>query len=361
MTKYFIKAQGCVCNIADSKKISEFLKKTGNKIIKNPDEADEIIVVSCGFNELKLNHSLQEIKELESKNKKIKIAGCIPKIRPERLTKYEIIGNPRNFEDIERITKNKRINKIKIEQISPMFYFKKTAYIKISTGCNGKCSYCAIKQAVGYVKSRSIKEIVNDVNKSIKKGYKKIALISDDIGSWGRDKNKKLSDLIKELITIEGDFKILLTSIHPKNLLTDKEILKLIKSPKIGNTIYLPNQSASDNILKKMKREHTHKEYLKLIDAILKARPDMKIQTDLIIGFPTETEEDHQKNLQFIKNSKIYFLQAFMYTSMKRTISEQFTDLDEKIKESRTREIIKAFLNKNNKEKRILVNTNIKI
>ena len=358
MAIFYVKPQGCTCNIADASKISKYLISQGHTLTNVVHKADKIIIVTCGFNELKLNKSLNELNRLNSLFKnKLYIAGCVPKIRPDSLKNFNVVASPRDFSGLNLFA-NKVSNK-SIDDVSPSFFKDNLFYIKISTGCTGKCSFCAIKKASGFTKSRSINSIIKDVNFAIKKGYSKIALIGDDIGSWGADVHLKLSDLLSELILLDGDFELMLSSIHPKNLLKDKKIIQLLNSKKIGNTIYLPHQSASNKILNLMNREYSIQDYFELVKEIKLVRPDMQIQSDLLVGFPTESEEDHKKNLKFIKSTNIYFLQVFMYTPMKGTLSEKFTDIPEDIKLRRCNELIDLFLEKNANEDRLLINTNI--
>jgi len=357
MTSFFLKSQGCPTNVADAHKIAKYLESQGHKIVKTIDEAEEIIITTCGFNEKKLKNSIKELNSLkELFGNKLHIAGCIPKIRPEYSDKYDIVATPKDFSGLNKFSN--KINKKSVDDFSPSFLDKDVFYIRISTGCSGKCSFCAIKQATGFTTSRSINEIVKDLRNASKK-YKKIALISEDIGSWGIDIKLKLSDLLKELVNIKGDFKILLSSIHPKNILRDPKIIDLFSHPKIGETLYLANQSASNKMLELMNREYTIEEYNEILKKITKIRPDLKLQTDLLVGFPEESEEDHKKNIEFVKNTNINFLQVFMYTPMKKTISNKFKDLPEEIKIKRAREIIDLFLEKNKTEKRLILNTNI--
>ncbi|MDA3837284.1 MAG: MiaB/RimO family radical SAM methylthiotransferase [Nanoarchaeota archaeon] len=355
---FFILPQGCPCNIADAKKIASFLESQGHKITKEQESAENIIIVTCGFNEEKLKHSLEEIKEIGKIGKKIYLAGCLPKIRPEEIKQFEIIATPKNFSKLNKF-KNK-ISTKSIDDFSPEFSDKTIKYIRISTGCSGKCSYCAIKQATGYVKSRSIQTIKKDFKEAIKK-HKQIALIGEDIGSWGLDIGLKLNNLLEELIKIKGNYKILLSSINPKNIINNNMLINLFSHKNIGETIYLPNQSSSNKLLKKMNRGYTIEQYSSVYKKLKKIKPNLKLQTDILVGFPGETEEDHKKNINFIKNYDINFLQVFMYTKMKRTLSEGLKDIDKKIKIKRTKELIKIFLEKNKNENRLLVNTNIEL
>lgn len=349
---------GCDSNVADSNKIKKFLKNSGAEIISDFKKANFIILMSCGFNQIILKNNINRLKEFKKTGAKLILGGCIPKIDPKVCELVDYCFNPKELEKVKEIFS---LNQ-NIEKVSPEFKRKDRKIIRIATGCEGRCAYCAIKFANGRTKSRGIEKITQDIKKGIKKGYSKFIFTSEDNGSWGQDINSNVSELIKSIDKIKGDFKVTLTTFNPQWFIKYPELFKLLKSEEIEKKLYLSLQSGSNRILELMQRDYSVEQYLEIFDKIKKEIPEMKIQVDVLVGFPTETEEDFEKTLELVNKLDIYYLQVFAYTDMKGTVAEK---LEPKVsfKETRNRakKIIDLFLEKNKNEKRDLVNTNLNI
>jgi len=356
--KVYIESRGCDSNIADSNKVKKFLKNSGAEIVSDYHEADFIILMSCGFNQIILKDNINRLKELKKTGAKLILGGCIPKIEPEVCDLVDYYFGPKEFEKVKEIF---NLNQ-DIENVSPEFKREDRKIIRIATGCEGRCAYCVIKIANGRTKSRAIKKIIQDINEGIKEGYSKFIFTSEDTGSWGQDINSNIAELIKAINRLEGNFKITLTTFNPQWFVKYPELFELLKSEKIEKKIYLPLQSGSNRILKLMQRDYSVEQYLEIFEKIKKEIPEMKIQVDVLVGFPTETEEDFKKTFDLVKKLDIYYLQVFAYTDMKRTISEK---LKPKVPfeetEKRAKKIINFFLKKHRDEKRNLLHTNLKI
>ncbi len=356
--KIYIESMGCDSNIADSNKVKKFLKNSGAKIVSDYHNADFIILMSCGFNQIILKDNIKRLNELKKTGAKLILGGCVPKIDP---TVCKLVNYSFGPKELARLKEIFQFNQ-DIEGISPEFKREDRKIIRISTGCEGRCTYCAIKIANGRTKSRTIEMILQDVKEGIKEGYSKFVFTSEDNGSWGQDINSDITKLIKAINKVEGNFRITLTTFNPQWFVKYPELYKLLKSGKIEKKIYLPLQSGSNRILKLMRRGYSVEQYLKIFGKIKKKIPDMKIQVDVLIGFPTETKEDFEKTLDLVRKLDIYLLQVFAYTDMKRTVAE---NLEPKIPfekiNKRAKKIIDLFIKKHKGEKRNLVNTNLKI
>ena len=356
--KVYIESLGCESNLADTNRIMEYFKINNVKLTTNYKEADFIILMSCGFNNIMMKDNLRRLQDFKKTDAKIILGGCIPKIRKEIIKTVDYSFGPKELEVLDQIFRFKN----NIKNISPQFYKENKKIIRISTGCNGNCSYCAIKIANGLIKSRSFEYIKKDIDEGIKEGYSHFILVSEDNGSWGTDIGTNIIQLIEKINKIKGDFRITLTTINPVWFIKFPELINSLKSKKIEKKIYLALQSGSNRILKLMNRHYTVEQYKEVFNALKEEIPEIKIQTDVLIGFPTETEQDFLKTLQFVKETDINFLQVFAYTDMKGTKSYNITPkVPRKIIEERAKRIISEFLEKKKGiSGRTLVNTNLK-
>jgi threonylcarbamoyladenosine tRNA methylthiotransferase CDKAL1 len=345
MMKAYIESMGCDSNRADTNRVQKYLKGNGVDVVEDYKIADYIILMSCGFNSIIMKENLKRLYNFKKTDAKIILGGCIPKL--EKI-KVDYAFGPKELYKLDEIFKLPN----KIANFSPEFNRKHKKIVRVSTGCSGKCSYCAIKLANGKTKSRSIEDIKKDIQNGLNEGFSRFIFASEDIGSWGIDVDSSIIDLLKKIIQIPGNFSIQLTTVHPKWFLKYPELFDVFSSEKIEKKVYLPLQSGSDRILKLMKRGYTVKEFLYIFNKL----KNIKIQTDVLVGFPTETEEEFKQTFDLIKELDIYFLQVFAYTDMENTISSKiYPKVPYSIAETRAKACIKGFLKKGRK-----VNTNIK-
>ncbi len=364
--KVFIESFACASNTADANRVRSYFDINGNQITDDPRTADLIILMSCGFNQIiKKQHfkRMDELQRLSKNDATIMLGGCISKIDKDYAKDLNKKGiytfGPREIEMLDNIFGYKH----KIRNISPVFKNQDSKIIRISTGCKGKCTYCAIKFANGSTLSRSAEDIKKDIIEGISEGFSQFKLTSEDTGAWGQDIRSNIVNLLNEITAMDGDFRLTLSTIHPKWFLKyPKQLIGALKSRKIAKNIYLPLQSGSNRVLKLMGREYTKEQYDTIYNLIKQEIPEIKIQSDILVGFPSETEEDFRKSFDAVMSKNLYFLQVFAYTDMKGTMSEKIEPkVDMKISHNRVRELINAFLDSKSEcvGKRILVNTNI--
>lgn len=357
--KVYIESHGCDSKKADTNKVKTCLKENSATIVSDYREADYIILMSCGFNKIILEDNLNRIRQFAKTGAKIILGGCVPHIHKESRKMVDFYFGPGDLEKLDSIFKFKK----KVREFSPTFTREDKKIIRVSMGCEGNCSYCAIRIANGRTKSRTIKEIRQDVKKGLEEGFQKFFFASEDVGSWGTDRGKNITHLLREVEKKGGNFKVTLTTFNPEWFLKFPELFDILKSDKIDKKLYLSLQSGSERILRLMRRKHTVEEYKKIFKK-LKDISGMKIQTDVMVGFPTETEQDFKKTLKLVEDLDFYFLQVFLYTDMRNTAAEKiFPKVKREVAEERARRLIKAFLKKkeNRNQERVLVNTNVKL
>ncbi len=298
LERFFVLVIGCQQNQHDGIKISHMLENLG-LVETSKEEADLVVIVACAVRQTGVDRIFGAIKNW--KNKKIITTGCVldsdKKRFKDRGVDFWDIKKPDDLIKILNIKTKKDIKNLLAEGA------KLSSSVPIMFGCNNFCSYCATPYTRGREHSRKIDKIVKEVKALIKQGRREILLLGQNVNSYQcennelRIKNKGKSDftiLLEKLNALEGDFRIAFTSNHPKDM-SDDIIEAVATLPKIKKEIHLPIQSGSDKILKAMNRPYTCRKYLEIIGKIKKANPDIAITTDVIVGFPGETEEDFKK------------------------------------------------------------------
>ena len=304
--KYHILVFGCQFNKADAEKISQLLLKKGYSQSPTPDGADLVIVLVCSVRQKSVDKVVNKIKNLKLKmknrNPKLKIiaTGCVLDSDKKMFEKLDV--EIRKFQDIEKFPPARNASQrtgSRSDAGGPL-----TGLITIGKGCNNFCSYCVVPYTRGREKYRSQTAIAKEAAGLIKKGVKEITLIAQNVNSY-----PNFVGLLQKITALNGDFKVKFLTNHPKDF-SDKLIAEMAKNPKIIKYVHLPFQTGDNAILKKMNRKYTRQDYLKLIAKIKKAMPAVVITTDIIVGFPGETEKQFQRTVEVMK--KVNFKQAFI-------------------------------------------------
>lgn len=358
MIKFYLETFGCKFNKADSELIRKILTKNGLVEAFNEKEADVIVLNTCGVVEKTERKIIKRALKLKRKNKKLIFGGCLPLISPKILKEIGdgLIG-PTNILDLPKVIKDifegkksqslkqKPIDKAKLNSfvILPKTC---TAIVPISEGCLGNCSFCATKLAKGKLRSFDKKEILKNIEESLKLGAKEIQLTSQDLAIYGLDKGKfMLPELVKDILKIKGEFKVRLGMANPtffKKI--QHQIFKLMKNKKIYKFLHLPLQSGSNEILKLMKRHYKVEDFLKIVKNFRKNFKQGILATDVICGFPGETEKDFEKTVRVIKKIKPEILHVFKYSKRRKTEAEKLKDFPDRIKKERSRILNKVWL-----------------
>lgn len=314
MTKIFIKTFGCSLNQSDSEVMAGLLKKADFEIVNSSKKADLVIINTCtvkGAAEKKFFKYLEKVKLLD---KPIIIAGCISQTDPEKVAGYSLLGTSQinNIVEIVEETingstlislskeKNQRLNLPKIRK-NPVIEI-----VPICEGCLGDpCAYCKVKAARGDLVSYPVQDILKQIKDAIIQGVKEIWITAQDTGAYGKDINESLPKLLKEIINLPGDFKIRLGMANPNHILEFlDDLIEVYKSDKMFKFLHVPVQSGNDDILKAMRRKYTVEQFKQIIEKFRKELPNITIATDIICGFPGETEKQFDDSLSLIKEIK---------------------------------------------------------
>ena len=348
---------GCKVNAYEIEFLINEFKKKGYTIVDFDDKADIYIINTCTVTNTSDQKSRKIIRSAcKNKDAIIVVMGCYSQIKPEVIKEIEgvsiVIGNKdknKVVDIVESYIKNKDefidIQNLDNASFDDMFIDKfenhTRGFVKIQDGCNNYCSYCIIPYARGNVRSKDKKFVLDEVNALAKNGYKEIVLTGIHTGHYGQDlKEYDFSDLLIELEQVEGLERIRISSIEIVEL-TDKFLEVLKNSKKIVDHIHIPLQSGCDKILKLMNRRYDMEYFIDRINKIRNIRPNMAITTDVIVGFPNETDEDFNITKDNIKKLKFVELHVFPYSKRDGTkAAEMDNQIDGNIKKKRVKELI---------------------
>ena len=337
--KYHIVTYGCQMNVHESEKIAGILQRMGYVETAANDEADIIVFNTCCIRENAENHAFGNIgalKKLKKQNPELIIAvgGCMTqeKGKTEILKKkfpfIDIMFGALNFEELEtlinrKIQERKKVVSIRetageiVEDVEPYRTSYPNAWVNITYGCNNFCSYCIVPYVRGRERSRKPERILQEVRSLVQAGYKEITLLGQNVNSYGADgtTGMNFAQLLDAVAQIDGAFRLRFMTSHPKDF--NEDVVKVMqKHDKICKLVHLPVQSGSNTVLSAMNRRYTREKYLQEIQMLRAHIPNAEVTTDIIVGFPGETEEDYLLTEDLVK--QVDFASAFTFVYSKR-------------------------------------------
>ena len=365
MKHYLIKTYGCQMNVHESEKLAGMLKSLGYNETNNAEQADIIVFNTCCIRdsaEQKVLGNIGAVKKLKKQNPNLIIAvcGCMTQengrkeLFQEKYKHVNIVFGTHNLHNFKEYILNFEKSKKNIydiwekeveinENVEMYRTSNNNAWVNIMYGCNNFCTYCIVPYVRGRERSRTIEDITAEVKTLVNEGYKTITLLGQNVNSYGNDFSDEtnFAKLLRTLCSLKGDFKIKFMTSHPKDL-TDEVINVIATEPKMSKVIHLPVQSGSNRILKLMNRNYTVEHYLELIKKIKQQVPNYFISTDIIVGFPTETEEDFMATYNLVKEVNYGGVFGFIYSKRTGTIAEKMDgQVSDEIKHDRVNRLLK--------------------
>ena len=360
--KYLILTYGCQMNVHESEKLAGILENLGYVQCNNAVEADVVVFNTCAIRESaeqKIFGNIGELKniKLAKPDMLIAIGGCMSqqdKYADEIMKRYpyvDIIFGTHNLGDFENLLKNritlgKKVTSVVQEEdimIRDSMKLVRTsgvnAWVNIMYGCNNFCTYCIVPYVRGREVSRPQADILREVKELLESGFKQITLLGQNVNSYKgiNEKGEEVSfaELLRSIDNLGYEFRLRFMTSHPKDL--SSEVIDVIAASKhVCHGIHLPVQSGSDKILAAMNRRYTKEKYLKLVSEIKEKIPDAELTTDIIVGFPGETEEDFLETLDVIKKAEYMQIFGFLYSKRKGTVAEKMdAQIDLKTKKER--------------------------
>lgn len=361
---YYIKTYGCQMNVHESEKLAGMLKSLNYEETTNMVDADVIVFNTCCIRdaaEQKVLGNIGAVKKLKKQNPNLIVAvcGCMAQedgrkeLFKEKYPHVSIVFGTHNLHMFKDYLIKFNATKQKIydvwesekeinEDVDMYRTSNNNAWVNIMYGCNNFCTYCIVPYVRGRERSRAMNDIVSEVKSLISEGYKYITLLGQNVNSYGNDfkDGTNFAKLLKTLAKLDGDFRIKFMTSHPKDL-TDEVINTIATEPKLSKVIHLPVQSGSNRILKLMNRNYTVEHYKTLIKKIKEQVPNYFISTDIIVGFPHETEEDFMATYNLVNEVKYGGVFGFMYSPRTGTIAEKMDEqVPQEIKNERVNRLL---------------------
>ena len=364
MEKYYhITTYGCQMNVHESEKIAGALTELGYKPCENIESADIAVFNTCCIRENAENHAFGNIgmlKKLKAQKRSMIIAvgGCLPQqigkadALHDKFPYVDIVFGTHNLGKLKDYILKKQGQKksvIEIEECDGVITEGEkalrtsypNAWINITYGCNNFCSYCIVPYVRGRERSRRSEDIIKEAKDLIAEGYKELTLLGQNVNSYANGTDDiPFYKLLEKIAAIDGKFRLRFMTSHPKDF--SEDLAKVIAdNEKICNCVHLPVQSGSDSILKAMNRKYTSADYLRKVEILKKYVPDCAITTDLIVGFPGETDEDFKATLELVK--KVGYTSAFTYVYSRRdgTVAAKMENqIDKEVSKARIMELI---------------------
>ena len=372
--KYYITTMGCQLNENDSEKLAGIVESMGFEKTEKLEEADLVIYNTCCVRENaeeRLFGKLGELKkQKEEKGTIIAIGGCMMQ-EPAMLEKIKKSYNYTDIvfgthtlhkfeEDLKKtLESGKRVRDVididgeVIEGLPIKRNDSSKASVTIMYGCNNFCTYCIVPYVRGRERSRKPEDILNEVKELAEEGYKEITLLGQNVNSYNGGEGYKFANLLNDVCKIDGIERIRFISPHPKDF-TDDVIEAIANNSKIARVIHLPLQSGSSEVLKKMNRKYTKEQYLALVDKMKTRIPDIVLSTDIIVGFPDETEEDFEDTLDVVRKVNYEQVYMFIYSRREGTVADKMENqIPEEIKHQRfdrLKELFDSRVSENNQK-----------
>ncbi|MBO9448767.1 tRNA (N6-isopentenyl adenosine(37)-C2)-methylthiotransferase MiaB [Tropicibacter sp. R16_0] len=349
--KLYIKTYGCQMNVYDSERMAEALGGKGYVETKSPDDADMILLNTCHIREKaaeKVYSELGRFKGLkaEKPDLKIGVAGCVAQAEGQEIMRrqplVDLVVGPQSYHRLPEMEAKTRTGEKaldtefpeedKFEKLKSRPKAKRgpTAFLTVQEGCDKFCAFCVVPYTRGAEVSRPADRIIREANELVERGVREITLLGQNVNAYhgaGPKGDMTLAQLIWELDKVDGLERIRFTTSHPNDMMDD-----LIEAhgtcSKLMPYLHLPVQAGSDKILKRMNRSHTAESYLKLIERIRAARPDIVMSGDFIVGFPEETEEDFQATLDLVEQVKYGYAYSFKYSTRPGTPAAERPQVD---------------------------------
>jgi len=339
MAKIFVEAYGCSASFADSEMISGLILNDGHTLVDNPLESDLNIVVTCSVKDSTANKMMHRIKSL--KTKPLVVAGCLPKAEKSTVEKFSenasLLGPNslgKTLQVVNSTLNGRKQIALEDSDLSKLGLPKvrlnpAVGIVEIASGCISECTFCQTKLSKGDLSSYRLGDIVRQVQTEIREGCKEIWLTSTDNGCYGFDIGTDLPSLVNAVIEIPEDFMIRIGMMNPMYMPRIKE--KLIKSydnDKVFKFLHIPVQSGSDKVLHDMKRGHTAGTFREIVKKVKEKFGEFTISTDIIVGFPSETEEDFQKTLSLLDETKPDVVNLSKYSARPGTDAAKWEQID---------------------------------
>jgi len=323
--KFFVRTYGCQMNVADSNEMSRHFKSRGLVQTEDPDEASVMLVNTCTVRQHAEDRAFSEIGRLKKwkgkrPGRKVVVTGCAAERTKEyledRFPFVDLVVGAKSIEDFGQIANRllaRRETDEELDYAIPSIDDKVAAFVTIMRGCNYSCTYCIVPYVRGREIYHSMEQILGEVGDRVREGAREITLLGQTVNSY-RHGDTRFADLLRSVSAADGVDRVRFISPHPYYM-SDRVVEAMAETPQVCESLHLPVQSGSNTMLKAMARNYTREQYTTLVKKMREAMPDMTLSTDIIVGFPGETEDDFQQTLSLIEEVQFDWGFIFKYST----------------------------------------------
>lgn len=343
--KFYVRTYGCQMNVADSNEMSRHLRARGLVETADPDDASVFLVNTCTVRQHAEDRAFSEIGRLKKwkarqAGRKVVVTGCAAERTKEyledRFPFLDLVVGAKSIESFEQAAERlleRRETDEELDYAVPAVDDRVSAFVTIMRGCNYSCTYCIVPYVRGREIYHSMEQIVGEVRDRVREGAREITLLGQTVNSYRCGENR-FADLLQAVSAVDGVERVRFISPHP-HYMTDRVVEAMAMVPQVCESLHLPVQSGSNTMLKAMARNYSREQYVSLIERMRRAMPDMTLSTDIIVGFPGETEEDFQLTLSMIEELQFDWGFIFKYSTREGTPAASLESYPESLIEER--------------------------
>ena len=337
--KYFVESYGCTMNYGEGEQHARRMESLGHERAGTVDDADIVILNTCTVVDTTEKHMVKRMNELRASGKDVIVTGCMAKVQGSRIMLRlpdAMVVPPEDYDLFTGMVES-RFGTGCCSERSP---YGRTAIIPVSQGCLGNCSYCITRLARGKLISRPMDEILEEFKGMIESGVTEILVTAQDTACYGLDIGTDLGTLLKEMLKFDGDYRIRIGMMNPNYLdrILD-DIIDVLKDPRVYRFLHIPVQSGSNGVLKDMKRHYTVNKFLGIVNRLRDEIPDISIATDIICGFPGETDRDHQLTVSLIRKLRADTVNITRFSARPGTEAAEMKEVQGNVIKDRSQEL----------------------
>jgi len=350
-----IQTFGCTANHADSQLMRELLEGAGHTIVSC--DAELWIVNTCTVIEHTQRKVMRRLKSLDEAGVPYIVAGCLPAAQPELLSQLSPVGvlTPSSVEDVVRLVGNGIPHPSSHPPTSPHI-------ISIAKGCVGECAYCIVRRARGRLKSIPEERIIREVRRAAGSGVREIQLTAQDVGAYGLDNGGSLAHLLQRVCSVEGEFFVRVGMMSPSSVIPRAEQLaRAFAHPKVFKFVHIPVQSGSDEVLRAMSRHYSAEQFEHLCSLFRERLGECTLCTDIIVGYPNESDEDFEQTLELVRRLEPDKLNITRFSARPHTPAAELPQLSEHIKKERSRRLTRLYLSIAEKKQKRMVGRRMRV
>jgi MiaB-like tRNA modifying enzyme len=350
--RFYFESYGCTMNKGEAGIMEDILRENGHDIASDINNADALVLVTCTVIETTELKMLKRLRTFSETGKPLVVAGCMASVQKQQILDLNpdaVILHPLDIDIIDKIVDSLPVIPTKDRDIiHAVTTPSKTAdaIIPISSGCIGCCTYCITRIARGELKSTPPDSLIENMKKALASGNKEIRLSAQDTASYGLDIDSNLPNLLGDILAIEGDFRVRVGMMNPDTLIPIlPKLIESFKDKRMYKFLHLPVQSGSEEILKRMGRQYSTEEFFNVITEFKDIHPGLTISTDIIVGFPGETDEDFDLSMNLVKRLRPNILNITRFSSRPETLAREMKDqIPSRIAKDRSRELSRVHI-----------------